>query len=36
MNSKDQLADIFTEGLDPKQFEKNNYKLGMFDIYTPN
>ena len=36
VRSEDQLADIFTKGLDPKQFEGNLSKLGLIDIYTPN
>jgi len=35
VKSGDQLADIFTKGLDPGVFERNSYKLGMIDIYTP-
>ena len=33
--SKDQLADIFTKGLDPKPFKNNTSKLGLIDIYNP-
>jgi hypothetical protein len=36
VRSKDQLADIFTKGLEPRMFENNTYKLGMINIYTPN
>jgi hypothetical protein len=36
VKSDDQLADVFTKGLDPGLFQKNIDKLGMFDIYTPN
>ena len=35
VRSKDQLADIFTKGLDPKPFEANVSKLGFIDIYNP-
>jgi hypothetical protein len=35
VKSNDQLADVFTKGLDLKFFHKNIDKLGMFDIYTP-
>jgi hypothetical protein len=35
VRSKDQLADIFTKGLEPRMFENNTYKLGMINIYTP-
>ena len=36
VRSKEQLADIFTKGLDPTPFEENLSKLGLIDIYTPN
>ena len=36
VRSGDQLADVFTKGLDPKPFEGNIGKLGLIDIYTPN
>ena len=36
VKSEDQLADVFTKGLDPKPFEKNINKLGLIDIYNPN
>jgi hypothetical protein len=36
MRSKDQVADIFTKGLEPGMFNDNTIKLGMIDIYTPN
>ena len=36
VRSEDQVADTFTKGLDPRSFEENNRKLGLFDIYTPN
>ena len=36
VRSEEQLADIFTKGLDQRSFEKNNSKLGLIDIYTPN
>jgi hypothetical protein len=35
VKSGDQLADMFTKGLDPGVFERNSCKLGMIDIYTP-
>ena len=35
IRSEDQLADIFTKGLDPKQFDKIIDKLGLYDIYIP-
>jgi hypothetical protein len=36
VRSENQLADVFTKGLDPKLFEENISKLGLIDIYTPN
>jgi hypothetical protein len=36
VRSNDQLADIFTKGLDPKPFEENIDKLGLIDIYNTN
>jgi hypothetical protein len=36
VGSKDQLADVFTKGLEPSPFEINISKLGMSDIYNPN
>ena len=36
VRSEEQLADIFTKGLDPRLFEENNRKLGLIDIYAPN
>jgi hypothetical protein len=36
VKSGEQLADIFTKGLDPRPFEDNSSKLGMSDIYTLN
>jgi hypothetical protein len=36
VKSEDQLADIFTKGLEPEPFKNNCRKLGMIDIYTPN
>jgi hypothetical protein len=36
VKSEDQLADVFTKGLDPGPFYENVDKLGMFDIYNPN
>jgi hypothetical protein len=35
VRSKDQLADIFTKGLEPRPFEENMSKLGLIDIYNP-
>ena len=35
VRSEDQLADVFTKGLDPKPFEKIVSKLGLIDIYNP-
>jgi hypothetical protein len=35
VKSGDQLADIFTKGLDPRLFERNSRNLGMIDIYIP-
>jgi hypothetical protein len=35
VRSKDQLADIFTKGLEPRPFEENTSKLGLIDIYNP-
>jgi hypothetical protein len=35
VRSKDQLADIFTKGLEPRMIENNTYKLGVINIYTP-
>jgi hypothetical protein len=34
VKSEDQLADIFTKGLDPGPFGENSYKLGIIDIYN--
>jgi hypothetical protein len=36
VKSGEQLADIFTKGLDPRSFGENSSKLGMSDIYTLN
>jgi hypothetical protein len=36
LKSEEQLAGIFTKGLNPRPFEENSRKLGMIDIYTPN
>jgi hypothetical protein len=36
VRSKDQVADIFTKGLDPTPFDINVNKLGLIDIYNPN
>jgi hypothetical protein len=36
VRSEDQLADIFTKGLEPKPFDKLTSKLGLIDIYKPN
>jgi hypothetical protein len=35
VKSEDQLADVFTKGLDPGPFEKITSKLGLYDIYIP-
>jgi hypothetical protein len=35
VKSGDQLADMFTKGLDPRIFERNSCKLRMIDIYIP-
>jgi len=35
VKSKDQLADVFTKGLDPTHLETITSKLGMYDIYIP-
>jgi uncharacterized protein (UPF0305 family) len=32
---EDQLADIFTKGLDPKLFKKNIDELGIIGIFSP-
>jgi hypothetical protein len=36
VRSKDQIADIFTKGLDFTLFDINVNKLGLIDIYNPN
>ena len=36
VRSGDQLADIFTKGLEPRVFDDNVIKLGLIDIYAPN
>ena len=36
VRSGDQLADVFTKGLEPKPFDTNIGKLGLVDIFTPN
>ena len=36
VRSEDQLADIFTKGLEPKPFDESIIKLGLTDIYSPN
>jgi hypothetical protein len=36
VKSQDQLADIFTKGLEPRPFKENTNKLGLIDIYNPN
>ena len=36
VRSEDQLADIFTKGLEPRPFNRNVDKLGLTDIYNPN
>ena len=35
VRSEDQLADIFTKGLELKPFENITSKLGLFNIYNP-
>ena len=35
VRSEDQLADVFTKGLDPKPFEEITSKLELLDIYNP-
>jgi hypothetical protein len=35
VRSKDQVADIFTKGLESNPFEMNVDKLGLTDIYNP-
>jgi hypothetical protein len=35
VKSENQLADIFTKGLDPGPFGENSRKLRMIDIYNP-
>jgi hypothetical protein len=35
VRSKEQLADVFTKGLDPTHFEDITSKLGLYDIYVP-
>jgi hypothetical protein len=32
----DQLADIFTKGIEPAPFQSNTSKLRLIDIYNPN
>jgi hypothetical protein len=34
VRSEDQLADIFTKGVEPIPFEVNASKLGLVDIYN--
>jgi Reverse transcriptase (RNA-dependent DNA polymerase) len=36
VKSQDQLADIFTKGLESRPFKENTNKLGLIDIYNPN
>jgi hypothetical protein len=36
VKSGEQLANIFTKGLDPRLLRENSSKLEMIDIYTPN
>jgi hypothetical protein len=36
VKSKDQVADIFTKGLESRSFEENSNKLGLIDIYNSN
>jgi hypothetical protein len=35
VRSEDQLADIFTKGLESKPFQENTVKLGMINIFSP-
>jgi hypothetical protein len=35
VKSEDQLADVFTKGLDPTPFENILGKLGVYDVYSP-
>jgi hypothetical protein len=35
INTKEQLADIFTKALEPKDFQHLLSKLGVCDIYSP-
>ena len=35
VRSENQLADVFTKGLDPKPFVEIKSKLGLLDIYNP-
>jgi hypothetical protein len=36
VKSENQLADIFTKGLEPRPFCENVNKLGLINIYDPN
>jgi hypothetical protein len=36
VRSKDQVADMFMKGLEPRPFEENSNKLGLIDIYNSN
>jgi hypothetical protein len=36
VRSKDQVADIFMKGLEPRQFEEKSNKLELIDIYNSN
>ena len=35
VKSEDQLADIFTKGLEPSLFNRNTSKLGLIDLFNP-
>jgi hypothetical protein len=35
IRSEDQLADVFTKGLEPRPFNENTGKLGLIDIFNP-
>jgi hypothetical protein len=35
VKSKDQLANIYTKGLERTPFKVNSSKLGLIDIYNP-
>jgi hypothetical protein len=35
VKSENQLADVFTKGLDASKFQKNIFKLGIINIFSP-